>query len=101
MRIQLKAPHSAASNSPSVEVSSCIVPTTSLDFSKSLSTISMPNNYDEGKQNSDWVAAQNEEMIALKHNDTWILTELPPERELLASGRSTQLNTNQTEVWTY
>jgi len=50
-------------------------------FATKLNKISEPNSFHEASTNVHWVAAMNEEMEALNRNDTWYITDLPPNRE--------------------
>ncbi|GJY03527.1 ribonuclease H-like domain-containing protein [Tanacetum coccineum] len=50
-------------------------------FSTSLNKTIEPSTYHQACTSKDWVAAMNTEMEALNKNNTWEVTELPPERK--------------------
>lgn len=50
--------------------------------------VDIPNNYKEAvscEESSNWKAAINEELQALKENNTWTETELPPGKKAIGS----------------
>lgn len=53
----------------------------------SLSSISIPQNWQEVFADEKWKAAMVEEMHALKNNGTWDLIFLPPGKQLVGSKR--------------
>ncbi|KAK4388552.1 Retrovirus-related Pol polyprotein from transposon RE2 [Sesamum angolense] len=56
-----------------------------IPFSNSLHPFPEPKDYLQASKDSNWVAAMNKELEALKANDTWILTSLPPGKQTIGS----------------
>ncbi|KAK4390694.1 Retrovirus-related Pol polyprotein from transposon RE2 [Sesamum angolense] len=56
-----------------------------LSFVAHLSSLQEPKDYLQASKDSNWVAAMNKELEALKANDTWILTSLPPGKQTIGS----------------
>ncbi|GJR46885.1 retrovirus-related pol polyprotein from transposon TNT 1-94 [Tanacetum coccineum] len=44
-----------------------------------------PTTYKQAASDADWVAAMNKELQALKDNETWVLTSLPPNHKSISS----------------
>ncbi|KAK4401408.1 Retrovirus-related Pol polyprotein from transposon RE2 [Sesamum angolense] len=75
-------------NCISSNVDSCIPSSYSaahLSFVAHLSSLQEPKDYLQASKDSNWVAAMNKELEALKANDTWILTSLPPGKQTIGS----------------
>ncbi|GKB53670.1 VIER F-box protein 2, partial [Tanacetum coccineum] len=51
-------------------------------FSTNLNKTLKPSSYHEACTNKDWVATMNTKMEALNRNNTWVITDLPPNRKL-------------------
>ncbi|XP_065617414.1 uncharacterized protein LOC136062367 [Quercus suber] len=67
------------------------------NFCSLISTIPEPKSYFEAVQNPRWQEAMDAEIAALKSNNTWILTLLPPHKRAVSSVRGwhlTQLDVN-------
>ncbi|XP_071695611.1 uncharacterized protein [Rutidosis leptorrhynchoides] len=54
-------------------------------FTSSLNKQVEPTNYFEASKDTNWVEAMNTEMEALYRNNTWVLTDLPPNRKPIGS----------------
>ncbi|KAL0349326.1 UNVERIFIED_CONTAM: Retrovirus-related Pol polyprotein from transposon RE2 [Sesamum angustifolium] len=59
--------------------------TAHLSFVAHLSSLQEPKDYLQASKDSNWVATMNKELEALKANDTWILTSLPPGKQTIGS----------------
>jgi len=44
-----------------------------------------PSTYAQEQQHPEWVKAIEQELLALEHNGTWVLTSLPPGKRALTS----------------
>ncbi|KAK4384525.1 Retrovirus-related Pol polyprotein from transposon RE1 [Sesamum angolense] len=65
-----------------------------LSFVAHLSSLQEPKDYLQASKDSNWVAAMNKELEALKANDTWILTSLPPGKQTIGSRWVFKLKSN-------
>lgn len=52
-------------------------------FLTSITSQSEPRNYQEAKNSPEWCAAMKAEIEALELNDTWVLVDLPPDKEAI------------------
>ncbi|KAL0383330.1 UNVERIFIED_CONTAM: hypothetical protein Scaly_0620300 [Sesamum calycinum] len=68
--------------------SSCIPSTFSpahISFVALLSSMQEPKTYYQASKDDKWVEAMNQELTALKKNDTWDFVELPPGKKVIGS----------------
>ena len=54
-------------------------------FSTTLNKAVIPTSYEEASKNPNWIQAINNEVTALKRNDTWTECDLPPGRKPVSS----------------
>lgn len=51
-----------------------------VNFLTNISSEYEPNTYDQARKNDEWIKAMQLETDALEKNETWTLTELPPDK---------------------
>nr|GEU70235.1 ribonuclease H-like domain-containing protein [Tanacetum cinerariifolium] len=63
-------------------------------FSTNLNKTLEPSSYHEAYTNKDWVVAMNTKMEALNMNNTWVITDLPPNSKPIGCWLLFQLDVN-------